>query len=374
MNLLRFIYLIIITLLLVATCKSQATENAKRVVMIVSSHGQQQGEQAPGFEYDELSKAYLVFKRNGLRIDIASPSGGNVEADQYDPSTPYNQLLAKDLAFAKKLANTLPIDQLNAKDYSGIFIVGGKGAMFDLPDNTALQQLIADIYQQQGSVAAVCHGPAALVNVKLDNGSYLVANKVVNSFTNVEEQFFGQKWLPYFDFMLEDKLVERGGQFQSSPMMLSHVAIDERLITGQNPASTVDVASAQVAAMGVELMPFTPFKDDKTLAAIAEVLKGNQYIKNELDTADDNYNIELVGMYGYLYVNVAKDTETLQNALTLMLLAKTALNKPKLEVKIAEVQQQLGQNQNAANTLEHLLVRHPDFEPAQKMLEALTKS
>jgi len=53
-----------------------------------------------------------------------------------------------------------------------------------------------------------------------------------------------------FDFKLEDKLIERGGQFQSSDILLSHVAIDERLITGQNPTSTTGVAIALVSSLG----------------------------------------------------------------------------------------------------------------------------
>jgi putative intracellular protease/amidase len=64
--------------------------------------------------------------------------------------------------------------------------------MFDLPNNNALQQLIAKVYQQQGVIAAVCHGPAALVNVKLDNGNYLVAGKQVSAMTNIEEKLFAK--------------------------------------------------------------------------------------------------------------------------------------------------------------------------------------
>ena len=113
-----------------------------------------------------------------------------------------------------KLNNTLATNAVNANAYDAVFVVGGKGAMFDLPNDTALQSVIAQIYQQEGSVAAVCHGPAALVNVKLKDGSYLVANKAINGFTNQEEKLFGQKWINDFEFMLEDKLNERGAVFQ----------------------------------------------------------------------------------------------------------------------------------------------------------------
>ena len=155
--------------------QAQAAMATKKIVMVVSSYGQQQGEEKPGYEFDEFSKAYTVFKANGIEVDVASPKGGKVEADKFDKNKPYNVPVLADKAIMAKLENTLKTSTLDASNYDGIFIVGGKGAMFDLPKDKALQSVIADIYQQQGTVAAVCHGPAALVDVKLADGSYLVS-------------------------------------------------------------------------------------------------------------------------------------------------------------------------------------------------------
>ncbi|HEX5792344.1 MAG TPA: type 1 glutamine amidotransferase domain-containing protein, partial [Rheinheimera sp.] len=270
-------YLLLFSLLPVLTlipASAAAQPDNKRILLVLSGYGQQQGQKAPGYEFDEFAKAYLVFKAHGIDVDIASPQGGPVEADEYDPAKPYNQQVLNDTAIMAKLANTLSTAQLAAANYNGIFIVGGKGAMFDLAEDAALQQLIAAIYQQQGSVAAVCHGPAALVNVTLADGSYLVANKAVNSFTNEEEQLFGKKWLPKFKFLLQDKLIQRGGIFQASPIMLNHVVVDQRLITGQNPTSTVAVATALVKSLGITPLVMPPHKDDHTLALVAALLDG----------------------------------------------------------------------------------------------------
>lgn len=46
--------------------------------------------------------------------------------------------------------------------------------MWDFPDNKELAAITSKIYENGGVVAAVCHGPAGLVNVKLSNGKYLV--------------------------------------------------------------------------------------------------------------------------------------------------------------------------------------------------------
>ena len=47
-------------------------------------------------------------------------------------------------------------------------------------------------------------------------------------------------------FMLEDRLREAGGKFESSGVLARRVAVDGALITGQNPASSTGVAEAMV--------------------------------------------------------------------------------------------------------------------------------
>lgn len=359
-------------LLLSASVESVAHADEKKVLMVVSGFGVKQGEAAPGYEFDEFAKAYLVFKANGVVVDIASPKGGAVEADDYDAAKPYNQKVLNDPAIMAKLSNTLSTAYVKANQYDGIFIVGGKGAMFDLPKDLALQKLIADIYQNQGTVAAVCHGPAALVDVKLDDGSYLLANKVVNGFTNEEERLFGKKWMSTFAFLLEDKLIERGGKFQSSDIMLNHVAVDKGLITGQNPTSTSAVATELVKTLGINPIKIEAYRDDKTLALVEKLLAGDGEAAKTLRADPVMYHIELVGMYGYYYLNTADSEKELHNALTLMKIGQTKLNNPNLYMRIAQTQKKLGDNVAASATLEKLLVSKPDFKPAIDMLSTLS--
>ena len=361
--------LLVIAMLIMTTSLVKSETNTKQVLMVVSGNGQ--GEEKPGYEFDEFSKAYSVFKNNGVAVDIASPKGGQVEADKYDPSKTYNVKVLADEAIMAKLNNTLATSSIDAKTYDGVFIVGGKGAMFDLPKDTALQNIIAEIYQQQGSVAAVCHGPAALVNVKLNDGSYLVANKAVNAFTNQEEKLFGKKWINDFEFLLEDKLIERGAHFQSSEIMLNHVAIDGRLITGQNPTSTVGVATALVKSLGLTPVKMEMELEDKTLAVVAKFLAGDRFA---LETVKDNqaqYHMPLVGMYGFYYLKAAATTLGFERALALMLVAQEAINNPMLDMEIAKTQVKLGLTNDAKTTLNQLIAAKPDYKPAQNMLKTL---
>jgi putative intracellular protease/amidase len=95
-----------------------------------------------------------------------------------------------------------------------------------------------------GVVAAVCHGPAALVNARLSDGAYLVAGKEVSSFTDEEEAAVKlEKVVP---FALESRLRERGARFVEAPNFERKVAVSGRLVTGQNPASATGVAEETV--------------------------------------------------------------------------------------------------------------------------------
>ena len=344
----------------------------KKILMVVSGYGQKDGEERPGYEFDEFSKAYTVFKENGIDVDVASPKGGGVEADEFDENKPYNLPVLADNSIMSKLNDTLKTANLEASHYDAIFIVGGKGAMFDLPKDKALQALIADVYQQSGSIAAVCHGPAALIDVKLSDGSYLVANKAINGFTNKEEQLFGKKWLAKFEFMLEDKLIERGGKFQSSEIMLSHVAVDGRLITGQNPTSTVDVATELVKSLKIKPGKTRYDIEDRTMAVVAKFLAGDKSALAILSKDPEQYHVALAGMYGFYYLKGVEKDSQLEQALSLMLVAQDVINNPVLDMNIAKTQHKLGKTQDAKGTLEQLLSVKPEYEPAKEMLNQLS--
>ena len=117
--------------------------------------------------------------------------------------------------------------------------------MFDLPNHPPLMEITRQVYEDQnGIVGAVCHGPAALVNVQLSDGSYLVEGKMVSAFTNAEEENNPRK--DFLPFLLQSKLEARGANFTHSVPWESHFAVDQRLVTGQNPASCKALSEAMI--------------------------------------------------------------------------------------------------------------------------------
>ena len=145
------------------------------------------------------------------------------------------------------MQNTLTPAEVDWLDYTAIFYAGGHGVMWDFPENQELARIAAAIYVDGGVVAAVCHGPVALLNITLGDGSYLVAGKTVSAFTNEEEAAVGLTNV--VPFLLEITLRERGAIISKAPNFQAHTAISERLVTGQNPASAAPVAQAVVAVL-----------------------------------------------------------------------------------------------------------------------------
>jgi putative intracellular protease/amidase len=93
----------------------------------------------------------------------------------------------------------------------------------------------------------VCHAPAALRNVKGEDGAPLVRNRQVTGFSNSEEDAVGLSEI--VPFLLEDTLKQAGGRYSRSDDWAVHVAEDGLLITGQNPASSEKAAEALLAKL-----------------------------------------------------------------------------------------------------------------------------
>ena len=280
----------------------------KKVLIVVSSEGRDHGKTRPGFEMDELAQAWLIFRANGLAVDLASPAGGAAQADKYNPKEAFNAGFLADVEATRKLADTRATRDVRAADYDAVYIVGGKGAMFDLPKDAALQAVITGIHERGGVVAAVCHGPAALADVRLGDGSLLVAGKALTGFSNEEEAVFGKRWAREFPFQLEDALRERGARWQEAPLMMPKLVVDGRLITGQNPYSTAAVADALVRALGREPVAREPWRDEATMALVQRHLAGDGTdTRRELAANRDRFHVELIGMLGYYQAQGAAD-------------------------------------------------------------------
>ena len=215
----------------------------QKVLFVITSHDKKGDTgQSTGYYLSEVSHPWEVLYKAGYEIDFVSPKGGKAPVDGFNLNDPINREFWDNQNYRSKVENTMKPSEVDAGQYIAILYAGGHGTMWDFADNIELASIAAKIYEDGGIVSAVCHGPAGLINIKLSNGTFLVDGKKINAFTNEEEVAAGfDKVVP---FMLESKLIERGAKFEKSGLWQAHTTIDQRVITGQNPASAKGVGEA----------------------------------------------------------------------------------------------------------------------------------
>jgi len=189
-------------------------------------------------------------QKAGYTVDYVSPGGG------YVPIDPHSLQMAPELdwhyyddkAFMNRLGTSLSPGQVKADEYCAIYYTGGHGVMWDFPDNQPLQELARKIYEKNGVVAAVCHGVVGLLNIKLSDNRLLVKHRQVTGFSNTEEKLAELEGA--VPFLTENELGARGGDYSKhDEPWKPFVMCDDRVLTGQNPASTQLLAEKVVEAL-----------------------------------------------------------------------------------------------------------------------------
>lgn len=220
----------------------------RKILMVVTSHDRIDDEHPTGLWLEEFAVPYAEFKANGLDVEVASPRGGPAPVDPR--SEPQAERADEWREARETLRDTRRINEIDSYDpYDAVFLPGGHGTMFDLPDNVALQDLLSDFIAGGKPVAAICHGPAAFVNLRSADGQPFVAGKRITAFTDGEEREV--ELADRMPFLLESRLRELGALFVAEPNWSDHVERDGNLVTGQNPASSGSAARAVLEQLHV---------------------------------------------------------------------------------------------------------------------------
>ncbi len=218
-----------------------------KVLMVLTSHDRlgDTGRKT-GFWLEEFAAPYYVFKDAGADVVLASPVGGQPPldpvSDQADAQTEQTRRFAADPAAQKALATTVKLDTVNAADFDTVFYPGGHGPLWDLAESSVSIALIESFERAGKPIGFVCHAPGALRHVKAINGDPLVKGRRVTGFSNTEEAAVGLT--DVVPFLIEDEFKAVGGQYEKGADWQSFVLEDGLLVTGQNPASSSDVAKA----------------------------------------------------------------------------------------------------------------------------------
>lgn len=147
------------------------------------------------------------------------------------------------------LSHSVALESIGFSDgtVDAIFLPGGHGTCVDFVGNPALKKAVEDMYTSDKIVAAVCHGPVGLVECKKADGSPLVKGLKVAGFSDSEE--VAVQLQAIVPFLLETKLKELGAEYEKGDDWNSKVCVAGKLITGQNPQSSEEVAKEIVAML-----------------------------------------------------------------------------------------------------------------------------
>jgi putative intracellular protease/amidase len=218
----------------------------KKILIPVTNHSTLgTTEQENGTFSPEITHSLQVFLAAGFEYDIASIKGGKAPIYGTDiEGDAVNIAILNNEEFQNRINNTLPVSDINIADYDAVFYPGGFGLLSDLASNQDFARSSAKHYEDGGILAAVCHGPAALLPITLSNGKKLLATKSVTGFTREEEVDYGT--IDDIPFLLEESLARNAARYSKAQPWTVLVIEDGRVITGQNPASAHAVAKAIV--------------------------------------------------------------------------------------------------------------------------------
>lgn len=219
----------------------------KRVLLVLTSHDDLGGLRPTGYHAGEAAHPWQEFTTAGFRVDLASIAGGVPPQVGRDETDAAQNAFFADPSIAAQLADTPKLADVDASRYDAVLFVGGHGTMWDFPDNSAVNAVGRAVYEQGGVVAAVCHGPSALVGITLADGTPLVAGRRVAVFTNAEEA--AVELTDVVPFLLADALEAKGATHVPGPDFTEQVVVDGRLVTGQNPQSATRVGREVVALL-----------------------------------------------------------------------------------------------------------------------------
>ena len=230
---------------IISKTANSETSNLKgdRILFIVSNaHFYGDSNLATGNSYSEIINAYDTFIKAGYTVDFVSPEGGSIPLAYINTSDELSKSYLYNADFMYALKHTKKPSDINPQNYKAVHYIGGGSAMFGVPENTAIQNIVMTIYEDQnGIISSVCHGTAGIVNLKTRSGKYLVEGKRVNGYPDAYERKDAE-YFAFFPFLITQTIEERGGDFNYSPRNTYHVEVDGNLVTGQNYLSSKPVA------------------------------------------------------------------------------------------------------------------------------------
>jgi putative intracellular protease/amidase len=237
-------------------------DKPKRVLILASNPAVSSQTGWPiGFWWAELTHPFWEFSEHGFEVDVASTSGGSLQADNWSDPRDDSKYSADDLVslgfinspeHVARVEASKALAEVGLDEYDALLVIGGQGPMYTFYENDLVHSTIRDFYEAGKPTAVICHGTCALLKTRLSDGSLLVHGKTWTGFANSEEdyadEFVGQQIQP---FRIEDEARKiEGTNFIVSSRFKPFAVRDGNLITGQQQYSGAAAARLIIQALG----------------------------------------------------------------------------------------------------------------------------
>src|SRR3569832_2786997 len=137
-------------------------DDTKRILMLTTSYGRIDDAHPTGLWFEEFAVPFERFTAEGYLVPAASIKGGAVPIDPR--SAPQDKQALNVAGPHEVLKHTQRHIEVAVSEFDAVFFPGGHGTMFDLPRSHEVSELVTRFMKEGRVVAAVCHGPAALVS------------------------------------------------------------------------------------------------------------------------------------------------------------------------------------------------------------------
>ena len=201
-------------------------------------------------EFVDLDEAFL---RADFKVDLASPGGivPTMDKRSLDPNTVGEQIAERMRAYldetATPIKKPLVLAEIDTSKYDAIVVPGGHGPVEDLYKDPDMGRVLIEADKADKVIAAVCHGPAALLAARDENGGWPFAGRKMTSLSDEEEIEFGTA--ANAPWLLADTLRKQGALFEQGANWHAYVVKDGNLLTGQNLQSSTPLAEVVIAAL-----------------------------------------------------------------------------------------------------------------------------
>jgi putative intracellular protease/amidase len=200
-----------------------------------------------GYWAEELATPHRLFRKAGFDVTIATPGGVaptvdavSLAAESTGGKEQADAIAAYLASIRADLENPVKLEEIDLDAYAAVLYPGGHGPMEDLAADATSGRLLTAALDSGKPLAVLCHAPAALLAARREDGSWPFAGYRMTGFTNAEETVAG--FADKATWLLQDRLVELGADFDAAAPFTAHVVADRNLHTGQNPASSEQLA------------------------------------------------------------------------------------------------------------------------------------